>query len=387
MKRIKIIVILILLFTCTVLICGCWNYKELDRMFIVMGAAVDKDSKTGNYILTIETMTPRGAKDTRMVTQIVSTEGVTIFDAARNAIKKSGRKMYWGHAAVWIISKNVAEEGILPAIDMISRSKETRPDILVIVSNTGPSSQVFSKTNRLNVSVSKYLYDMFSESKSAGKYRKVPLWQATNDMSDRAVALTLPLIDIDKNASDLQVDTSKSAVFRGEKMVGEINEIETRSTLILRRELKKGFVLALPANKEDKLPASSLEVTSSTTKIIVKSNGIKPEIYISSILNGNIIEIQSSIDYFTETNRLLLEKEYGNLLKEQMKAIILKAQKEFNLDIFGFGKEVRIQKQGLWKSMENNWDDYFKNIECSIDVTVKINGSGLEMKPTKVGGD
>lgn len=387
MKKIRIVVIPFLLLTCMFLICGCWNYKELDRMFIVMGAAVDKDSKTGNYVLTIETMTPRGAKDTTMVTQIVSTEGVTIFDAARNAIKKAGRKMYWGHAAVWIISKKVAEEGIVPAIDMISRSKETRPDILVIVSNTGLSSQVFSKTNRLNTSVSKYLYDMFSESKSAGKYRKVPLWQAINDMSDRAVSLTLPLIDIDKKASDLQVGTSKSAIFRGEKMVGEINGIETRSTLILRRELKNGFVLALPANKEDKLPASSLEVTSSTTKIIVNSNGGKPEIYISSILNGNIIEIQSSIDYFTETNRLLLEKEYADLLKEQMKTIILKAQKEFNLDIFGFGKEVRIQKQGIWKSMENNWDDNFKNLECSIDVKVKINGSGLEMKPTKVGGD
>ena len=356
-------------------------------MFVVMGAAVDKNHETGNYIVTIETMTPKGAKETKMITQIISSEGETIFDAIRSAIKKSGRKMYWGHAVLWIISKEVAEEGILPVIDMINRSKEIRPDILVVVSNNAPSSLIFSKMDQINDSVSKHLYDMFIESKSAGKYREVPLWKTVNDMSDQAVSLTLPMIEIDKNVNIFQVGATRSAVFKGEKMAGEINEIETRSTLILRRELKNRFILAIPAAKKDGLPASSLEVTSSTTKIIVNLYDGKPQINISSTFWGNITELQSSKNYFTEANRFILEKEYADLIKKQMKTVILKAQKELKLDIFGFGKEIRIQKPGLWKGIENNWNDYFENLECSTEVRVKITGSGMEMKPMKVGGE
>ena len=387
MKRIKVIVILILLLACTVTICGCWNYKELDRMFVVMGAAVDKDYKTGNYIVTIETMTPKGGKDTRMITQIISSEGETILDAIRNAIKKSGRKMYWGHAIIWIIGKDVAQEGILPVIDMINRSKEIRSDILVAVSNNVPSSQFFSKTDQAHDSVSRHLFEMFNENKSAGKYREVPLWKTIDDISDNAVALTLPIIEVDKNAPGFQVSTVRSGVFKGEKMIGEINETETRSTLILRGELKNKFVLAFPSGKKNGLPASSLEVSSSTTKIIVDSNNGNPQINIYAILYGKIIELQSSMDFFTDGNRFMLEKEYANLLKDQMKIAIIKAQKELKVDIFGFGKEVRIQKPGLWKNIEGNWNENFENLQCSINVTVKITGSSLEMKPIKVGGE
>ena len=387
MKRIKIIAILIPLLTCTVSLCGCWNYKELDKMYVVMGAAVDKDYKSGNYILTIEIMTPKGTKETKMTTQIISAEGLTIFDAIRNAITKTGRKMYWGHAVIWIISKEIAEEGILPVIDMINRGKEIRPDILVVVSETLPSSQFFLKTDRMHDSVSRHLNDMFGESESSGKYREGPLWKTVNDMSDKAVSLTLPLIENDENAADFQVAALGSAVFRGDKMIGEINDIETRSTLILRRELKNKFVLALSGDGKDGLPASSLEVTSSNTKINADFNDGTLKICINSTFYGYISELQSSINYFTETNRLLLEKEYADLLKGQMKTIVLKAQKEFKSDIFGFGKEIRIQKPDVWKNIENRWSNYFENLECNIDITVKITGSGLEMKPLKVGVD
>ena len=42
---------------CPIILCGCWNYKEIDNLAIVAGMAIDKDIKTSNYIVTAKIIT------------------------------------------------------------------------------------------------------------------------------------------------------------------------------------------------------------------------------------------------------------------------------------------------------------------------------------------
>jgi spore germination protein KC len=42
------------IFLCVFLLCGCWNYRDLEDLNIMMGAAIDKNQENGEYKLTIE---------------------------------------------------------------------------------------------------------------------------------------------------------------------------------------------------------------------------------------------------------------------------------------------------------------------------------------------
>ena len=49
-------------------------------------------------------------------------------------ITLSGKKLYWSHATVIILSKEIASEGILKVIDFYNRDAEAREDIHLVIS-------------------------------------------------------------------------------------------------------------------------------------------------------------------------------------------------------------------------------------------------------------
>ena len=56
MKK-KLVIIIFIIVMCPIILCGCWNYREIDSMAIVAGMAIDKDMVTKKYIVTTEIIT------------------------------------------------------------------------------------------------------------------------------------------------------------------------------------------------------------------------------------------------------------------------------------------------------------------------------------------
>jgi len=79
-----------------------------------MAAAVDKDIKTNEYILTVEIVRVTGGRNnSELGRKIYESRGKTIFDAARNLIIETGRRAYWSHSKVVVINSNIAEEVLI----------------------------------------------------------------------------------------------------------------------------------------------------------------------------------------------------------------------------------------------------------------------------------
>src|SRR4051794_23013200 len=119
MTRIIRLLKVIPLSICIIMLTGCWNYKEIDKLAIVAGAAIDKEDD--QFLLTAEVVKTKGEKDSKPESLKIEGRGKTIFDATRNINKVSGKRLYWSHAKVIIISQEVAREGIIPAIDLFNR--------------------------------------------------------------------------------------------------------------------------------------------------------------------------------------------------------------------------------------------------------------------------
>jgi len=118
MKKIKIILLLFTILMNSILTTGCWNYREVDKLLIVAGVAVDKGVKYP-FKVTAEIILISSGKDQKMTSKTISAEGTTMFDAVRNIISISGKKLYWSHSKVVIISKEIASEGVTKVIDLV----------------------------------------------------------------------------------------------------------------------------------------------------------------------------------------------------------------------------------------------------------------------------
>jgi spore germination protein KC len=106
---------------------GCWNYRGLNEMAIVIGIAIDKNTQNDNYHLSFEMVdTSSPIKEKGPSSKIIESEGKTLFDAARNAKKKTTNKLYYGHTQVVVLSEEVARnEDMSNIIDWLDR-KSTR---------------------------------------------------------------------------------------------------------------------------------------------------------------------------------------------------------------------------------------------------------------------
>ena len=80
---------------CPIILCGCWNYREIDNLAIVAGIAIDKDMVTNKYILTTEVITTQSQGVSSIISsELYSSEGDSVFGAVRNTIEKTGLRLF-----------------------------------------------------------------------------------------------------------------------------------------------------------------------------------------------------------------------------------------------------------------------------------------------------
>jgi spore germination protein KC len=115
MKKIRITLLLLIILISSIFTPGCWNYREVDKLATVAGVAIDKGTN-GQYQVTAEIVQISGFKDIKTTSKTVTMEGKTLFDAARNEISLSGKRLYWSHSKVIILSKEIASEGVIKVI-------------------------------------------------------------------------------------------------------------------------------------------------------------------------------------------------------------------------------------------------------------------------------
>ena len=94
LKKTKLLCFVSVFVIINILFTGCWDYKEVDEFIIVAGVAVDKGDFQ-KYKLTVETILVSGGASASIQSKTFSVEGDTMFNAARNFISVTGKKLYW----------------------------------------------------------------------------------------------------------------------------------------------------------------------------------------------------------------------------------------------------------------------------------------------------
>lgn len=365
------------------LLAGCWNYREIDELAVVAGVAVDKGTE-GKLRVTVEVVEPGGGKDIKPKSKLISMEGNTIFEAARNEIAVSGRRLYWSHAKVVIISEEIARQGATQVLDWYNRDAETRADIHILVSRGAPAGEIFTGQSEKEEVRSFNIDDMLANQKSLSKAPQTQIWEFTNHISDTGVDAVVPVVTLKQMDGKIIPFMYGSGLFKEDKLVGFLDGEETKYMLFVKDQVRGG-VLVVGKTGEEKGVQVSLEIFGSGTKTKPVVDDRSIEFQVETETEVAIDEIAGSDDVIEEEGRLELERSAETMLKQRMNAVIRKTQKEFGIDVFGFGVKLREEHPQVWKRYEADWDTVFRDVEVHTSAKVHIRNSAMLSKTIKVG--
>jgi spore germination protein KC len=377
-KLLIVIVIVFNIFFCN----GCWNYREVNRIAIVGGLAIDKDETSNEYKLTIELMksVPGETGGGKVESDIYETKGKTIFEAVRNFILKLGRKTYWAHAKVVIIDSNIAEKDIVPVLDWLYRDAEVRIDIDVLISKRYTAGELLRTETGLDDTTSFHIFSILQSQKSIYKYPQAELWEVVEAISRKEKSILMPIVELAEGERK-PAEVRGSAIFKADKVIGYLNEEDTRNVLWINGELKQGlFVVKNIDNTNNDI---TFEVFTNKVKPKVEIYGDNVEIEVKIKTVVNIAELSGALNFRDKNTKKRLEKAGAEALRKSLTSTVKKLQKNYGKDVFKFGTTAEIQQQKAWKELKPKWEEVFSSAKVNVEVDMHIKGSAVSSKPIK----
>lgn len=373
-RKIKSIVMIIIsayLFT------GCWNYREINNLSVVAGIAIDRNELDGKYEVTIEIVNIKKGKDISNNSEYITLCGDSLFDIIRNMISVSSRRLYFSHAKIVIISKELAKDGLSKAIDWYIRDAETRTDIYLLISKEKTAKEVLMTKRNENMIVSFDLAKVIQNEKNVSTAPKVDLWDFLDILKQKEANTSLPLVFIDKSGEKEVPRIEGMAVIKDDKLVGMIDGDIAKYILFTTDEIKTG-ILVLGRKSSEPI---SFEIFKNRTKIKYKfdEGKMKAQVFTDTIVS--IAEYQTQQPFNTSEEKEVIEKQLANMLEESIYNSINMIQKEYKSDIFGFGITLHKDYPKVWKELSDDWEYNFENLEVEVISKVQIKNSATTSKP------
>lgn len=378
MKRLLLLLYMIIFIP---LATSCWDSREVDKLAIVTGMAIDK-TEQGNYLLTFEVVDfMHSTEGQTLKSELIESEGKTIFEAVRNTLSKNAPKLYFGHTTTVVFSKSVAQEGVLELLDFFVRDPEPRLSIDLFVSMEETAGEIF----RLKPLTSEFnateITDIMEDQKNLSKALAVPAYKFVNALSGNGVSGMMTSLCATENNGEKTVKSCGMAVFKKDRLIGFIDEEDTFALCFVLDEVKGG-VLVVDAGKREKM---ALEIMNSTTDIKPSYENGEPSVKVKVNMKAALIDHSSERNFNDKKGREVLVKMSEEQLKNKIEGIIRKVQEDFGSDIFGFGDSFYRDLPKVWKEIEKEWDDIFKDLKVTVETKVKLTYTGLLLEPIRMG--
>ncbi|MDH2363869.1 Ger(x)C family spore germination protein [Priestia megaterium] len=373
---------------------GCWSSHEIEEQSLEVGVAFDKGKESmieeeldeqgegyerKNLITsTYQLITPQVASSTtkqggpqQKPYVNVSETGDSAFQMVRELSLRSDTPLNSSHLKVMVISGALARSYSLEQlVDQSLRDNDLRPSCLVVISKGRARDTL--------------------ESKTAGE---IPAFRLSGMVNNTfRTTRILPPMSLIKLASKIRSESSfllqnvvsangeikfaGASVIKGKtgKMIGFLNEEELEGVTWITGKGQGGLVKSFD-KKTRQLIVYEIESMKSHIQPHVKGNNISFDVHIDSegrlsengVVSGNPFENQ-----FLKKAQKASEKEVEYLVKN----VVEKMQKEYKVDVAGFGNRLRITHPRVWRRVKENWDQTFSEVPINYDVKLTIKDYG-----------
>ncbi|WP_141430430.1 Ger(x)C family spore germination protein [Bacillus sp. 03113] len=389
-KIIKIF-ILLLIISSSFLLTGCWDRKEVNDMALVLGVAIDK-YKDKKIELTLQVLIPRSAASGGQqgsggsggggggggpIALVRSVVGKNIADATSKLEGKFSRKIFWGHCKMYIIGEKLAkEEGIRRQMDFLLRHPEPRERAYLFVSH-GKAADFLDPAPSLELYTGEGIRKL-SEKRIGIEITVKDVEQMLTSDTKSALLPYMKMVPSKVGKKGKKAITiTDTAIFKKDKMVGNIDEYATRGLLWLRNEIEVSAITVNLKNDE----GISVDPIQQTVKLIPKIKKDKWGIIGKIDLEGMITQNETNLDMMNPSVIKRIEKEIEITIKQRINKALNQVQKEMKVDAFGFADAFHRQYPKQWEKEKNRWDEILPQIDVKIDIKAKVLRSGLSTTP------
>ena len=402
MKAKKILVFMLIVVLILITLFGMNSVTSMDNLAYVVAVGFDiKD--TGKLELSFQIALPSGSEggssgssSSQSSSSIVTSVECNSFESGVNLVNSYlSKELNLSHCKAIVFSEEIASQGIGEYLYTLINHVEIRPTCNVIISKCNAKYFLNNSSPLLEQLSSKYYEIASTSEKVTGYTYNITLLDFFSDFADsftecfatlgsvndggsdnRDSSISANGTDDSYVASETPIDAQKNienlglAVFKGDKLVGELNGLECIAHLILTNELDNA-VISVPSPFES-TNYIDLYITDSKCKTkVYLSNGtpyIKPDIDLSC----RIISMSDDYKDLTEENILLIEEYTKYYIERFIYDYLYKTAKVFKSDITAFGKYAVSNFSTLNEWDEYNWLDNYQNSFFNVDINIDI---------------
>ncbi|MDD3663615.1 MAG: Ger(x)C family spore germination protein [Candidatus Pacebacteria bacterium] len=385
----KLIAIILILLSSLFSLSGCWSRRELNDLGIVMGFAIDKGEKE-ELDVTVQLIKPgsistisaggsgggTGASGQSNAYWNAKVSGSNLFYMLREITHMVDRKLYTAHAEAIVIGKDLAEEGIKNHLDFFMRDQEVRLSVMLLIAD-GKASDVFDTNPGLEQIPANNLAKLLQIQHVTSETPEMRIKDYIDCLESGSSSCALPFVKIRKQGEDNNLAIEGSAVLKKDKMVGELDNKETRGLLWTLGKVESG-IIDVQAPIDGIAEIEIIEAKSKSTPAIQADGTIAINVEVK--VTGFLGTQSSTADLTKKENTEALKTAAGEAIKDEIKRALKKAR-DLDADVFQFGELIKKKYPKKWKGMSDQWDEEFKKLKVNMNVEVKITQSGRITKP------
>lgn len=419
------------------LLTGCYDANEPNNIAYVVALGVDTTDDDNIYEFTVQFAkttqisggsSEEGGKEGSDIVEIISIKAPTIYSAVNIANQIVSKKFTLAHTKLIVVSDEIAKSGISNLFDTLGRNSDIRPNIYMAVSNgkakdyleaVKPVAEINPVTYYRLIYESAYggyvpkiiLKDFYFQLDGKDKQNVLPLSgvnteqvsdeESENSSSDKSSQDgeekeninpdkgDTKVIEINKQgfnyllkkytAGNIDVDKKNAsevigmAVFKGNKMIGTMDSIDSLIYNILRGSFDLSYVSYYNEETPDSPVTIAIE-QERKPQISVKIEDDKPKIKIKLFLEGQLISesTENPIEYELESAENLFADETKQAINEFLTHTL-----EYDSDIVGFGQHAKKNFLTYDQFEKYDWYSHYNESEFDVDVVFKVRRIGF----------
>ena len=381
------------LMICTLLLSACWSSREIEEQSVYVGMALDIANKSERdkqleaqggitevdslitatlQIVPIKSVKGNQPKEEGGVKKYLndSETGDSIFEILRKYALKRDRAVIGHHMKVFIISTELLEKiDISTLSDFILRDNDLRPSCMVFLARSKAADAL--ETNQPDEIPAFYIRNM-----TLNKYRN-------NEILDGVILTNLDQYIESKQSFILQniasyqgeSEFAGAGIIKGAtgKWIGNLTQEDVSSISWVRGEGKGGLLKAVDENNK----IIVYEIKSLKTKVIPKVDGGRMTFQVNINSEGRLIE---NWDNRVDVSKIDVQTRMEELFEERLATMIQnlmnKLQKEFKVEVAGFGERLKITHPKVWQKVKKDWDEVFSDADVNVTIKLKITDYG-----------
>lgn len=410
---------------------GCWDRVEPDRMAAVIALGLDRGEEQPLRV-TAQISIPRlltgggreggggGGGQPPFANHVAEGRGVS--EAMRILQEHSPRLLHLGHLQVVVVSEQLARMGLGPILDYLTSDREARRIIQIAVSSCPPRDLLEVRTRLENLPGVSVAEELRHVPETIG-LPDSPMIRFLNALHDEGIEPILPVLHrVDATGRIVErppeageeagrkagqqagqegagrgregqggagqaagggaegegavtVRVAGVAVFKDDRMVGSLNELESRGLAWLMGKLERG-ILVIPESLAGGGGPALLHVRRAESKFEPRLAGGQPSMKVRLKVRADVMEWLTPAYDLTPAVADHLEQAAARTIADEIMATMRRLQKEFRSDVCGFGWSFYRRYPRVWRQdLGPRWDDIFADLPVELEVKVHVSSA------------